>query len=122
VDRPLWQIVLAMLLAGTAIQRGAVAGAVWLGPEPAVGAGLALEAAGLAVAAATLWIGGRAALYGAGALGAGLAASAIVTGVAGGPAALPAAFGRLVGAILGSAGLAWIAHKEFSPFFKGASR
>jgi hypothetical protein len=113
VDRPLWQLLLVITLAGVAVQRLAIA--LVLGGEDAAGAaqaGLWMETAALLGAALGTWIGGRAALAGAAALGLGLAGSALAVGLAGGAAAAPAAASRLLIALLAAGGLAFVVRNE----------
>jgi hypothetical protein len=120
VDRPLWQIVLALMVAGTGVQRGGVAALAFLEDGPSlVTLALALEAAAFLVAALGLWIGGRAALRGALALGVCLVAGALAIAVAGGAQAVPNAIGRAFFGVAASAGLAFIVRTELLPQTKG---
>jgi hypothetical protein len=123
VERPLWQIVLAILMAGAAVHRAAASAMLFLGADGSLlWLAMALEASGLAIAAIGLWIGGHAALFGAAMLGIGLCGSALALGAAGGAAMVPIAFGRLFVGILGAAGLAFVVRKELVPSTQGASR
>jgi hypothetical protein len=120
MDRPLWQIVLALALAGAAVQRGGAAAIAFGDPQLApLGPPLGVEAIALLTAAAGLFVGGRAALFGAAALGIGLAASALAALALVGTTAAPFAVGKLLVAFLAAAGMTFVVRKELPPFAKG---
>jgi len=114
VDRPLWQILLAIALLGLAVQRGAVAAVAFGGAAPReVAIASAVEAAVAVLAAIGLWVGGRAARMGVVALGVAVAAhAAILVWVFGAPA-VPAAVGRILLAALSAGALFWVLRREF---------
>jgi hypothetical protein len=123
MDRPLWQTVLSILIAGAAVQRGGAAAIAFGDPQgSALALPLAVETLALAAAASGLFLGGRAALFGAPALGVGLAAGALAALVLVGAPAAPFAVGRLAVAVVGAAGLSYVVRKELLPFARGGSR
>lgn len=120
MERPLWQIVLALAIAGAAVQRGGAAAIAFGDPQLApLALPLAVETLALLTAAGGLILGGRAALFGAAALGVGLAASALAALALVGAPAAPFAVGKLAVAVLAAAGLTFVVRKELPPFAKG---
>ena len=113
MHRPLWQILLPILIVSAAVQRGAAAAMLLLSAAPAaVGLGVGLEAGALVFAAAGLWFGGRTALASAVVLGLSAAVSAVLAIAALGPLAVPGALARLVFGGLGAAGLVYLGRQE----------
>jgi hypothetical protein len=114
VDRPLWQIVLSILLLSFAVQRAGAAAIAWgAGPrEWAIATGV--EAVAACVAAVCLWIGGRPAAIGIVVLGVALAASAALLVFVFGASALPAAVSRILVAAIGAGGFYWVFRREFT--------
>jgi hypothetical protein len=124
MDRPLWQILLPILLAGVAVQRAAVAAMLFLDSQPLLGSALALECSALLAAAVGILVGGRVALATAVLLAVAFAASAVLGIVGAGAIAVPAAVGKLTFAGLGAAGLTYLARNALGPrrnFRGGAS-
>ena len=120
MERPLWQIVLAIALAGAAVQRAGGAAIAFGDPQVSpLALALAVEALAFLAAAVGLFAGGRAALFGAAVLGIGLAASALAALALVGAPAAPFAVGKLAVAVLAGAGLTFVVRKELPPFAKG---
>jgi hypothetical protein len=120
VDRPLGQIVLVLLVAGTGVQRAVVAATALSGAGLSLGSlALGLESAAFLGAAICLWIGGRAAFGGAIAFGVCLVASGVAIGVAGGEPAVPNAVGRVFFGVAAAAGLAFVVRTELTQNVKG---
>jgi hypothetical protein len=113
--RPLWRLLLPLLLVGAAFQRGAAATMLMLDDGSALAFGLALEAAVLIAAGVAVFVGGRPILWAAIAFGIASAVSAgLVVAVLGAPAT-PMALGKLAVGVLGAGGLAFLSRADPSP-------
>lgn len=113
MHRPLWQILLPILLVGAAVQRGAGAAVLALSSAPAAATlGVGLETGALLLAAAGVWFGGRTALASAAVLALSATASAGLAIAALGPLAVPGALARLILAGLGAAGLVYLGRQQ----------
>ena len=121
MDRPLWQIVLAIALAGAAVQRGR--------GVPRSRSAIRGLAARSRRSPSRRWRSSRRPwasspagaprCFGAAVLGIGLAASALAALALVGAPAAPFAVGKLAVAVLAGAGLTFVVRKELPPFAKG---
>jgi hypothetical protein len=107
MDRPLWQIFLALFLVSFVVQRGAAAYAIHLtGTEPELMAGHAVQAALGLVTAVGIWLGSRWVLGALIALGVSVAATALVAGFQLGVRPVFAAVAEAMVALVAAGGLA----------------
>jgi hypothetical protein len=116
MDRPLWQIVLSILLLSYAVQRAGAAAIGFGGAMPReLAVASAIEAGFAVVAAIGLWIGGRWAGITIVALGVAVAAHAAMLVFVLGAAAVPAAASRILIVALGAGAFFWILRHELTP-------
>jgi hypothetical protein len=112
MDRPLWRIVLPILLLAFAVQRAGAAAIAWSAAPRVVAAAVAGEALLAVIAAIAIWAGARwsgAAILG---LGIAIAASAALMVFLLGAAALPAAASRILVAALAAGAFFWVLRGE----------
>jgi hypothetical protein len=107
MDRPLWQIFLALFLVSFVVHRGAVAYVVHLaGSEPELMAGYAVQAVLGLVTAIGMWLGSRWVLGALIALGVSVAATALMAGFQLGVRPVFAAIAEAMVALVAAGGLA----------------
>jgi hypothetical protein len=103
VSRPLWRIVLSVILLSFGAHRVAASAIAWSSAVPReIALAIACEAAAGLVAGVCVWIGGRPAIVGVVVLGVAMAASAAMLVFVVGAAAVPAAVSRTLIAALGA--------------------
>lgn len=122
MDRPLWRIVLPILLLGFAVQRAGAAAIAWSAAPRAVAAAVGFEALLAVAAALAIWLGGRWAGMAVLALGVAIAASAALMVFVLGAPALPAAASRILIAALGAGAFYWVLRGELGPGSERSAR
>lgn len=115
MDRPLWQMVVPLLILGFALQRGALAALAVASELPlAIAVGAALQAGALVALALAIFLGRRrSALAAAIGFALAVAGTLAVAAARGGPTVVPQALTEVVMAALVVAGIAWLTRHEF---------
>lgn len=113
MDRPLWRMILPLVILGYAVQRGAVVAVAHLSEAPvALTAAFAVQAAALAALALAIFLGRRWALVAAGAFALAAVGTAVVQVSIAGPALVPRAVSEVAVAALVVAATAWLVRHE----------
>lgn len=116
MDRPLWRIVIPLLIVGFAVQRGALAAMAVLSEAPlGIAVGAALQVAALLALALAIFLGRSWALAAAVGFGLAIVATAALQAAAFGPAFFPRALAQLIVALVVVAGVGWLVRHEFPP-------
>jgi hypothetical protein len=115
VDRPLWRIVLPILLLSFAAHRAGAAAIAWSAVPRALALASGAEAAAALLAALGLFFGGRPATVGVAAFGVVVAAHALLlVWLLGAPALFPA-LSRILAVAIGTGFFLWVVRTEISP-------
>jgi len=115
VDRPLWRIVLPILLLAFAAHRAGAAAIGWSAAPRPLALASGAEAAAAVLAALGLFFGGRLATVGVAALGVVMAAHAILlVWLLGAPALFPA-MSRILAVAVGTGFFLWVVRTEIAP-------
>lgn len=114
MDRPLWRMILPLVILGYAVQRGAAVALAHLSEAPgALTAAFAVQAAALVALALGIFLGRRWTILAAGAFALAALGTALVQVAVVGPALVPRAVAEVTVAALVVAGVAWLVRHEF---------